>query len=304
MPQPVTHDVEEGFVVSFARGVQHRAEQKVSRLRGRARVESGITGTREAFDFIGASEPTERTARHADTKLSTIAEDRRWVSLRVFEDAKLVGRPDQVRRLNDPMNPYSTAIGRGMGRKIDRLGIEALGGAASFGGSDSGTPAGTVAFPAANEIGTGALQVPTVEVYLDALAELDNNEEEEMDRYVLWTPIQRKAFIVLSNVSSTDFAAMKALQQGTLTNYLGAEWIAFGAASIKGPAMLPRTGDLRDNWVYQKESLLYGFGTDVQARITERPDKNYDWQVWYHMDFGAVRLSETGVYRVKIDETA
>lgn len=295
MPTPVTHPIEEGFVVQFRDGIRHRAEQRDSRFRSRCRVESGITGTRASFDYLQATEPTKRVARHADTVLSDISQDRRWVELEVWDDAKLIDKPDKIRTLSDPTNPYSVALSRGMGRRIDRSAIAGATGLVRVGGSDTTPAASTSALPASQIIG-GAAVPPDVDIYLQAMEKMNAAEEDEMGRTIFWGSNQVRKMLGVTQVTSIDYNSVRALTMGQLTEYLGASWVR--------SELLEKVGNLRRNLAIQREALLIGFGMDVQARITERDDKNFATQVWYSMDFGAARMQDTGIVRIDIDETA
>ena len=54
------------YVKQFSDGITLSPQQKQTRLRGAVRVEPGITGDRDFFDYVGASEMSERVGKLID----------------------------------------------------------------------------------------------------------------------------------------------------------------------------------------------------------------------------------------------
>lgn len=282
--------ITEAFVSDFRAGITLRAQQTESRLRSGVRVESGIRGVDASFDHVSKRNPSKRTSRHADTKLTDTPHDRRWVDLFVWDDADLIDKPDLVRTLTDPTNVYTRSMSAGFGRKIDEIIMDAADAVAKTG--QTGT--GTAAHPAASQIATAGGM--TIAKITETLRLLDSAEQPS-DRTWAVTAMQIEDMLGLNEIRSSDFNVVRALAQGGVSSFAG-----FTFVRVEDPILKFITGTQRKTFAWNTMSLLVGFGMDVTASIDRRPDKNNSMQVFYSADFGAVRMDDTGVIRIRCDE--
>lgn len=84
----------------------------------------------------------------------------------------------------------------------------------------------------------------------------------------------------VTQVSSADYAAVKALQQGTVTNFMGFEFIKTELLAHNSST------DVRTCFAYVRDCLLMSVGEDVTVRIDELPEHNYSTQVYTRMSIG------------------
>jgi hypothetical protein len=98
-----------------------------------------------------------------------------------------------------------------------------------------------------------------------------------------------------TEIKSADYNTVKALAEGKLDTFLGFKFIR--------SQRLTHAASVRYCYCYAQGAIGYGVLNDIQAKIDERADKNYAWQVWLKMDIGATRIEEEQVIEVACSET-
>jgi len=108
----------------------------------------------------------------------------------------------------------------------------------------------------------------------------------------------------VAQVSSSDYAAVKALVNGDVSYFAGLEFIRLGSAAANSAALsLNASTDVRTCFAYAQVGLLRSMGQDASSDISLRPDKNNAVQVYSNMSVGATRLQEEYVQEVLCDES-
>jgi hypothetical protein len=210
--------------------------------------------------------------------------------MRDFEYSDLVDTQDKIRTLIDPTSSYSKAAAAAIGRKIDDVIIEAMGGNA-YSGVSGGT---TVALPAASKIAHGSAGL-TLAKLLQTKRLLDSQDvDPSIPRYFACTPDQIEDLLGVTQVTSSDYASVKALAQGQLDTFLGFKFITTTRLTDDG------TSRLCYGWA--EDGVKLAMGAEPKARIEERADKSFATQVYYCASFNAVRLEEVKVIQVACNE--
>jgi ABC-type Fe3+ transport system substrate-binding protein len=275
------------FVQQYRANVELLSQQRGSLLRPYVREEP-VTGTSEYFDQIGATAAVKRQARHADTPLVSTPHSRRKVTLVDYDWADLVDNLDKVKMLIDPTSPYAQSAAMAFGRSMDDEIIAALGGTA-YTGVDGTT---AVTFPSGNKITEGGTGLLTVAKLLSAKLILDKADvDPSLPRYFAISANGVGDLLNTTEVKSSDYNTVKALAQGQIDSFLGFKFIMSNR--------LPKTGNIRTMFCWAEGGVLLGVGTESQARITERADKNYAMQVYNAMSIGATRMEEAKVVWVE-----
>jgi hypothetical protein len=269
------------------------AQQKGSKLRDAVRVEN-VTGKQSFFDQIGATAARRRTSRHSDTPRMDTPHARRRCSVEDFDWADMIDQEDKVRMLIDPTSTYAKSAANAMGRAIDEVIVDAIRGTAYTGETGSTS----VALPAGQKIAVGAAGL-TLPKLISAKKLMDAADIDNEGRYIAVTSEQLEDLLNNTTVTSADFNSVKALVQGELETFLGFNFVRVDGLRIDGTKILPFiTGSDRAVVAWQKDQVVLGLGSQPQARITERADKNYATQVFYSMSVGATRMQEVGVVEV------
>lgn len=270
------------FIDEFRSGIAHLAQQEMSRLRPAVRVES-ISSERASFDQLGLTSMNLRTGRHVDTQYTDTPHERRWVVPSSYDVADLVDVPDRLRVLNDPTNEYTRSFAKAAARQIDDVIIAAFDAAAMNGAN--GAPGGA-AYDTGMDVAAGGAGL-TIDKILQAKANLDANEEDDSDRFLVCSSRQFQDLLSLVEVTSADFNTVKALSSGRVDGYLG--------FNIIRSERLGLSGSDRKCAYWQKSGMLLGEAQAGKASIDRLPSKRNSMQVLYQMDLGATRMRETAV---------
>jgi len=282
------------FVEQYSANVSLLAQQTGSKLRSAVDVES-VRGKNAFFDQIGVTAAQLRTSRHGDTPQIDTPHSRRRVSLATYEWGDLVDDPDKVRMLIDPTSTYAKAAAAAMNRSIDDVIITAMNASA-----DTGVAGGTsTALPSTQKTSTSdsgdGLSVAKLR---SAKYILDNNDiDPSLKRFLVCGPKQIQDLLAITEVTSSDYAVVKALATGTVDSFLGFQFIM--STRLNLDATYPTD---RLVFAFTEDAIKLAIGKDVSAKISERADKSYSTQVYYSMDLGATRMEEEKVVQIPCNE--
>ena len=286
------------FVQQYRANVEHLLQQKGSKLRPFVRVESQKAEF-EYYDRIGSLDAVEVTSRHSDTPLISTPHDRRQVSLRDFDWADMVDRTDRIRLLIDPASPYAQNAAWALGRKMDDIILESAFGTAKTGKTGSGSQAMDAASQIAVnyvESGTATNSGPTIGKLREAKRLLDANETASSDpRFCILTSKQVNDLLQTTEVTSSDYNAIKALVQGEINTFMGFNFVRTERVDTD-------TNSYRRVVAYAKSGLLMAVGADINVDIGPRRDKRNSTQVYCSASFGATRMEEGKVLEIKCSE--
>ena len=282
------------FVEQYSANVSMLAQQTGSKLRSAVDVES-VRGKNAFFDQVGATAAQLRTSRHGDTPQIDTPHSRRRVSLATYEWADLVDDADKVRMLIDPTSTYARAAAAAMNRSIDDVIITAMNASA-----DTGVAGGTsTALPSTQKTSTSdsgdGLSVTKLR---SAKYILDNNDiDPSLKRYLVCGPKQIQDLLAITEVTSSDYAVVKALATGTVDSFLGFQFIMSTRLNLDSTYPTDRLV-----FAFTEDAVKLAIGKDVSAKISERADKSYSTQVYYSMDLGATRMEESKVVQIPCNE--
>ena len=279
------------FVEQYKSNVFHLAQQKGSRLRDAVRSET-VTGKSHFFERIGSTAAQKRTSRHSDTPRVDTPHSRRKVSLDDYDWADLVDQEDKVRMLISPSSEHALAGAWAMGRAMDDAIVDAATGNA-FGGVSGGT---TIALPSGQKVAHGSAGL-TLAKMISAKEILDKNETDpEEPRYMVVTAKQLSDLLAITNVTSSDFATVKALVQGEVDTFLGFNF-------IRSQRLGTDSSGNRQVLAFCQSAIGLAVGSDVTTKISERDDKNYATQVFLSMSIGATRIEDEKMVEIACTES-
>ena len=275
------------FVEQYSSNVTMLSQQMGSKLRGSVDVEN-INGKNAFFDQVGVTAAQIRTSRHGDTPQIDTPHSRRRLSLADYEWADLVDDVDKVRMLVDPTSSYAKAAAAAMNRSIDDVIITAMNASANTGvAGGTSTDLPSTQKTATSDQSDGL----TIAKLLSAKKIMDENDvDPSLKRYIVCGPQQISDLLGTTQVTSSDFATVKALAEGSVNSFLGFDFIM----STRLNKDATNTSD-RLVFAYTEDAIKLGIGKDISAKISERADKSYSTQVYYCMSLGAVRMEEKKV---------
>jgi hypothetical protein len=296
----MSFQVDAALVQAYRANVELKFQQMGSRLRHAVRVESQ-NAEFEFYDRIGPVDAIEVTNRHSDTPLVSTPHDRRRVGFRDFDWADLIDNRDKLRMLADPTSAYVTNAVMALSRAQDDVIIQA-----AFGTAYTGKTGSTlVTFPAASEIavnyveaGSAANSNLTVGKLRRARYLLDKAEvtiEGQHDLFIALDPSQIQSLLRTTEVTNADYNTVKALVNGEVDTFMGFKFIRSNRLTV--------ASNIRDIVCWERQGLLLAVGQEIKVDVGPRRDKRNSIQVYVCGSFGATRMWEEKVIRIKCDET-
>ncbi len=281
----MSNQVSTAFVVEYKANVEMLLQQRGSMLRdtvstGFYRGKAGVP-----VEQIGPVMARKKGARHADTPLIETPHERRWVYPSDYEWADLVDNFDKLKTGIQIEGAYaqngSYALGRGMDDEI----ITAYFGPARIGAEGTATES----FDTTNQRIAAGTTGLTVSKLKDAQAILMGNEVDlDNDQMVcVITARQNANLLEQMEIMSSEYNMKPTLRNGKVIEWAGIQF--------KHCERLPLEGDDRRVPLYVRSGMHLGLWNDIEARITERPDKGYATQVYVHGSFGATRTDKRKV---------
>lgn len=298
-------------VQQYSANVFHLAQQKGSRLRPLVRQETQ-KGKNAFFDRIGAVTAVLRTTRHSDTPQIDTPHSRRRVSLGDYEWADLIDDQDKIRMLIDPQSEYAMAAMWALGRAMDDVIIAAATGTAYGGetGSSSVVLPDSQKYCANNGSAFSNLNVLTLRAVKKMFDAAD--VDESIPRYFAIGSSQLQSLLGQTEVTSSDYAMVKALVSGEVDTFMGFKFIRTERLSTADYTASATTGAVgsgtsnagaRKCFAWAQDGVLLSVGEDMVGRIDVRPDKGYSTQVYARMSIGSTRMEEVKLVEVGCKES-
>lgn len=291
----MSQQITTAFVAQYRANVEMLIQQKQSKFEGLVRRETQ-RGEYEYFEQIGPVSAAPWGPRHGDTPLMETPHERRRNTTSPFVWADLIDKPDRVRTLIDPTSPYAANAVMAFNRRKDDVIIKAAIGTA-YTGYEGETP---VALPPANNINGTAGRLTLDLLKQTKLAFWNDDIDQEEQLIIACTPNQIDALLDDDKVTSSDYAAVKALVQGDINSFYGFYFIR----STRLPYIDNGDGTYKATAIaWCPSGILLGVGEDITVRVDERADKKYSTQVFVSMDIGATRMEEKKVRTITTKDT-
>ena len=268
------------FVKQFGNTLQLLSQQKGSRLSMAVRMETGAFGEEEYFDQYGEDTANVKIARNVDVQYAADDYQRRRVSFTDVYWSKLIDKEDKLAMLIDPTSGLLQAGAFAIGRKIDDMIIAAFSGTA-YTGKAGGT---STSFTAANQIAVGAAGL-TINKLIEAKELLDAADvDPDEERYIAVAASQVIDLLKTTEVTSVDYASVKALVEGKIDTFMGFKFIRTQRLAL---ATTTRTC-----LAWAKSGMLLAKRQDMVSKIDQIPTKHYANQLYASVSCGASRMEE------------
>lgn len=309
--------IEAWRVQAYAANVYMLSQQEGSVIAPLVRKET-FTGKAEFFDRIDSAVAVDKVGRNSDTPNLDIAHSRRMLVTGIREWGTLVDRADKLQNIHDPASQYAKAAAFGLGRKRDRVLIEAAFGSAATGEDGSSTSTlGNGQKVAA--VSAGVLARANVQQLRKAKLLMDAGKVKGK-RHIVHAADYLESLLSQTEVTSHDYNSVKALVAGDLNTFLGFEfhlcqeidpYTATGNSFDSGTFKFDTTTGLYNSggtvlgatdkvaMAFVEDGLIEGekSGSFI-ARIEEIPTKSYSQQVYTAIDMGGLRMEEAKVVQL------
>lgn len=281
------------YAQDYGENIMQLAQQDTSKLWSKVYQKTNVRGKNFFQDQIGEWSMSKKTGRNPNTPSSDPALARRMAIMEDYHDNVMLDRSDELKIISDPRSSYTIAAGKAIGRQIDDVIIDALGGTAQTG--ESGATA--TVLPSSQIIVNGSTGLTFAKVKQSQRI-LNDSDVEEGDRCFVTSPAGIEDLLSQVEATSSDYNTLHAIQDGTFSGktWMGFEWVMSTRLDV--------ASSVRQCFAFHKYGVCAGLPQGPFVRTDERPDKSYGWQVYYELNIGATRLEENRVVRVDIDEVA
>jgi hypothetical protein len=238
-------------------------------------------------DQLASADAEEKTARNQAVVNTDPSYERRKIVPRYFYKAPLVDNMDKVMLVKDPTNEIVQNNGGALARAKDSTLCTAF-----FATAYSGKE-GTTENAITHTVAAGAVGLTMAKIR-SAKKTLDQNEVPATDRYFAITAEEVEDLLVLTEVTSADYAQVKALVSGQPGTICGFNFIQ--------TERLPISSTTRKCAAYHKTGMVLGIWIDMKASIDIMPGLHFSAQIYAGQSYGATRLEEAKVIEVDCTE--
>ena len=287
----MSNEILDWSVIDYKSTVEALLQQRGSKFRMCVNEDSYHGKSGAAVNQIGAVNAQLKTTRHGDTPLIETPHDKRWVYPSDYEWADLIDDQDKLRVIADPTSPYAINGAMALGRAMDDVIIAAATGTSKTG--EDGTT--STAFPAAQTAATtaGGMTIAKLREAMQLLiaAEVDVDNEE---LYCAIGAQQHDDLLGETQAISLDYTNKPVLVDGRIKAFMGFNFIDSQRLALSGTD--------RTAICWAKSGLHLGIWNDINAQISDRPDKSHSTQVYLKGTFGATRVEEEKVVAITCSE--
>ena len=262
--------ISNAFVQLFDAEVK-QAYQGARSLAGVVRERSGVEGNQVKFPKIGKGTATIRVPQSDVTPLN-VSYSQITATMSDYIAAEYSDIFNQQKVNFDERRELVQVVGNAIGRRMDQLIIDAL---------DAASSPSTVA----TSVGGAGTNMNLAKL-LAAKKALDANNVPAEGRCMVIHANGLSALLDETELTSSDFATVKALSTGEIDTFLGFKFITLGDRD-EGGLPLPST---RTCFAFHRDAVGMGIGMNQRSEINYVPEKTSFWSVQCSLP-GPLRLT-------------
>ena len=262
----------------FESEVKHAYQGKKT-LRECVRVRNGVVGYKVNFRLMGKGQATERTGPSSDVIPMDVDHSQPQAILTDWEAPEYTDVYNKATVNFDEVTELAETIAGAMGRRDDQTIIDAM-------AAGGGTP-----------IAAGGTKLTVAKLRACAKA-LNAVEAPAEDRYFLTDHQGLDSLLEETEVTSTDYNAVKALVQGEVDTFLGFKFKVIGTRAEGG---VPSLGsNVFTYYAWHKPAVGHGVGIDMKTEVNYVAHKS-SWLSNGLWKGGSVVIDADGVVPVNAD---
>ena len=273
--------ISNAFVQLFDAEVK-QAYQASRALAGLTRERANVEGNQVKFPKIGKGTATVRVPQTDVTPLN-VTYSQVTATMSDYIAAEYSDIFSQQKVNFDERRELVQVVGNAIGRRMDQLTIDAL--------SSSGT-----SLTVATSIG-GAGTNMNIEKLIEAKKLLDAGNVPMQGRCMLIHANTLAGLLGETQVTSADFASVKALVQGDIDTFMGFKFVTLGDRD-EGGLPLPST---RTCFAFHRDAVGVGIGMNQKSEINYVPEKT-SFLVSSMFSAGAVAIDAEGIVAISCTE--
>ena len=275
-------NVSTAFVDLFDSEVK-QAYQAESLLRGTMRTRSGVAGNTVKFPTIGKGVATLRVPQTDVTPLN-VTYGQVTATMEDYIAAEYSDIFQQSHINFDERSELVQVVSKSIARRMDQICIDALNAA-----SGTSTVATTV-----GPSGNTDMNIEKLRATAKALNEKNVPSE---GRYLLMHATQLDSLLGEQEITSQDFAAVKALVQGEINTFMGFNILTMGDRDEGG---IPKPST-RTCFAWHKDSMGYAESMSQKTEVNYVPEKT-SFLVSSMFSAGAVSIDGEGIVKISCTE--
>ena len=276
----MAQNVTTAFVDLFDSEVK-QAYQAESLLRGTMRTRTGVAGNTVKFPKIGKGVATIRVPQTDVTPLNvTYAQVTATMSDYIAAEYSDIFQQSHINF--DERSELVQVVSKSIARRMDQLCIDAMVG-------NAGTTIATT-------VGGNATNMNIEKLRATAKAMNTNNVPSE-GRYLLMHASQLDALLGEAEITSQDFASVKALVRGEINSFMGFNILTMGDRD-EGGVPKPST---RSCFAWHKDSMGYAESMSQKTEVNYVPEKT-SFLVSSMFSAGSVTIDAEGLVQVSCTE--
>ena len=277
----MAQNVTTAFVTLFESEVK-QAYQAESVLRGTMRMRTGVQGNTVKFPKIGKGVATPRINQTDVTPLN-VTYSQVTANMSDYIAAEYSDIFHQSHINFDERRELVEVVSKAIARRVDQLCIDALNAAAS---------PSTVA----TTVGGAGTNMNIEKLRATAKAMNEKNVPSE-GRYLLMHASQLDALLGETEITSSDFASVKALVRGEVSSFMGFNVLTIGDRDEGG---LPKPST-RSCFAWHKDALGYAESMAQKTEVNYIPEKT-SFLVSSMFSAGAVAIDDEGIVKISCTE--
>jgi hypothetical protein len=267
----------------------HHAFQASRTLDGVSRMKTGVVGSTYKWPKLAAGVATERTPQTDVTPLNT-AFSQVSVTLADWSASEYSDIFNNAKVSFEERNELAQVVGSAVGRRYDQIIIDALTDA-----SAGSTVANTVVTS-----GTAAVSDLNVGKLIAAKKALDAKNVPQADRHLICHANNLAGLLGDERAVSSDYAQIKALSGGSISDYLGFTFHVLGTRD-EGSVSIDGSSD-RTVLAFHKSAVGCAIGISPRTEINYIPEKT-SWLVTTMVSMGSVAVDVNGICDVTCRES-
>lgn len=286
-----TGNIDQAYIQTYERTVRHLAQQGVSRLRMYV-TERPVGGENHNWERLGVAPDAQLKVNGVLTPTPENDNDwsRRVSVAKTRHTATTSEQEDPSLMLVDPNSNLASSQAAAMKRAYDDEII-----AAATGDSLDGDGA-PVVFPASQTVGDG-----TSPISFDIVTEvtekfLENDIDPDEPKVFVVGPTQIRKLLQLTEVTSADYVALKALINGEVAFWMGYTWIC--STRLTAPSV-----DELTCFAMTKRALGLQVNKDIWTKVAEDPTNSFAWRIYTATTMGATRVEDEHIVQVHLADT-
>jgi len=254
------------------------------KLDGTCEYRGGVTGNSYDFRLMGKGMGHKRGAPSSDVQPMDVGHSKPTATMSDWEFPEYTDIFNDAEVNFDEMSKLSEVIAAAGGRRKDQLQIDAM--AAGTFNATLTAGEGLLVDTDVGGVGTG-LSVAK----LRAIKKMFVQREADETIYIAIDGEGLDDLLAATEVTSTDYNAVKALVQGDVDTFLGMKFITFGVRAEGG---LNLTGSIQDGYAWTASSIGVAVGIDLAVAADWVPSKS-SWLSNANLKMGSVIIDNEGV---------